>query len=444
MNRPVSSVSQLVLCLLIGCILIVCPGVIRAQESDDVASPVTTIEDFRKARELGEKAESLEEKARHWRIALTWEAKDVEWLRLAYNFALDLRNVGGDPKHPYFEENRTIFREIVDRFDHMDFYDRRGAESIWADSIIVPSSACIGLGEYEIFLSMMQDIYEQRVKDYLAESIPVKPPELNAPFPRPAWKYVSHEQHIGYWLERRARACEGRVLTRAETSLIDQAVQHLAYRGYTPASNYDPVPDLAELATRYTVPEIQEAILKCIKVEMPPRRGIPHDIGRAREFVLPYRGLDGKSDPAGRLDFDTATFAGNPISWANRHHHTFWMKRHGLDIDLDYPHHFLMSVIAFDLELIEVPQHMWGEPPAGWEELKSAQVEKGALTYSLRDPGQRGFHIRPKAQLPVTLGFKTREGGVGIFQLTEVNEHPEHGREYKIRYKMIKEGKSHE
>ena len=76
----------------------------QAQSDDNLMSPVATLEDFRKARDLGDQAESSTESAEHWRLAVTWQSNHVEWLRLARKFAEQLRDEAPDPGDPRHEE----------------------------------------------------------------------------------------------------------------------------------------------------------------------------------------------------------------------------------------------------------------------------------------------------------------------------------------------------
>ena len=49
-------------------------------------------------------------------------------------------------------------------------------------------------------------------------------------------------------------------------------------------------------------------------------------------------------------------------------------------------------------------------------------------------PASAGRFYSAAGELPVTVGFKTREGGTGILQITGLTENP---RGVKIRYKLV-------
>ena len=333
-----------------------------------------------------------------------------------------------------------MYSEILRRFNHMDFYEENGADSYWSDSLALPVAACVGLCDYPRFLDMMQDFHDRRVKDWLDEPVPVKRPESALAF-EPRHKRVTYEQRVANWLERRTRAFEGRVFFQVEIQLIDGAVKQYAYSCREHNNDYNPVPGLADLATRYTVPTISAAICKYVEVESPPFARMLVAAGKVIELTIHNSYVfDNQFVGASKLDFDTGTVVTNPIEWSNRAQQSAWMKRGGIDIEVDYYWDHIMSIIAFDFELIEVPGTCWGESPASWEQLRASEIKKGVLHRAHRGSDQMQYQILAGARLPATVAFQTREGGVGLLQLTEITERSEHVRDYKIRYRMIKAG----
>jgi len=410
-----------------------------AQSSDNLTSPLATLEEFREARTLGEQAESFAEKAKYWRLAITWQSNHIEWLRLARKFAGDLRNEAPDPADHRYKESKTIYHEILHRFSHMDFYERDGADSYWSDSLAVPEAASVGLYDYPRFLDMMQDFHDRRVKDWLDEPVPVRRPESAFAF-EPRHKRVTYEQRVADWLERRIRALEGRVFSPAETELIDAAVRQYAYRCREDNDAYDPVPGLADLGIHYTAPTILAAVHKFVKIESPPYPRVRVPAGKTTELTI-HEDLHDQVHGHSKVDFDSGTVCANPLQWSSRKQQSTWMKRGGLDIAVDYHFQDLMRIIAFNFELIEVPKSFWNEQPASWEQLRASEIKKGVLRSAYRDHGQMQYSILANAQLPATFAFQTREGGMGLLQLTEMKQYGKNVREYKIRYRLNKPGK---
>ncbi len=421
----------------------------HAESDNDFTSPVTTLEQFQQARALGDQADSFQDKTRYWRRALTWQSNDIEWLHLAWQFANSLKaewhHTGGQghgPRldHPYYRESESVYREILDRFDHMDLYSKNGADAIEDDSLLVANAACNGLNDYPLFLTMMQDFHDRRVKEWLDEPAPVKP-QTSALLLESRYKRWPYEQRVADWLERRSRACEGQVFSPIELLLIDGAVKRYAYRCREDNDDKDPVPGLADLATRYTAPAISSAIHKYVEVESPPFPRAPVAADKVVELtLLTSHTLDNRSVGASKLDFDTGAVVANPIQWSSRSQQSLWMKRGGIDIEVDHPWDDLMRLIAFDLELIAVPGASWNEGAASWEQFKASEIKKGVLSSAHRGGGQMECRILANTTLPATFAFRTREGGVGILQLTEMKERSEHVREYSARYRLDKPG----
>ena len=410
----------------------------HGQSDGNLTSPVTTLKEFQKHRALGDQAESLTEKAKHWRLALTWQSKHVEWLRLARTFAGKLRNAAHDPNDPRHKEFKSIYREILHRFNHMEFYTKRGADSYWNDSLSLPVAACIGLRDYPRFLDMIQDFQDRRVRDWLAEPVPVKR-TASARLFESRHKRISYEQRVANWLDRRRLASEGQVLSRDEIRLIDLAVKQHAYRCRGADDDHNPVPGLSNLGTRYTAPAILAAIHKQVKAETPPLPRFPARVGKIIERTIHGKRFGQAIGPA-KVDFDTGIVATNDLEWSNRKQQSVWMSRGGLDIVVDYHWKDLMRIIAFGFRLIEVPGTTWDDKSGSWEQLETSEIKKGALLIAHRGGDQMQYSILANTRLPVTFAFGTREGGVGLLQLTAMKEPARNVREYSIRYRLNKAG----
>lgn len=417
----------------------------EAAATDNSASGVATLEAFQTAKALGDQAASFEDKARYWRDALTWPESHVEWLHLAWSFAAKLKDewhntgVNGQPPqldHPYFTEAETIYREILKRFDHMTFYKPIGADNLPDDSLLVPAAASIGLQDFPRFLSMMQDFNDRRVADWLAEPAPAKQADLAGLSFR-----QTQEERVAAWLKRRIDASEGRVFSSFELLLIDGAVNQYAYDIRGENGDGKSADGLAELAIHYKAPAIITAIQKYLAIESPPPAqpalAVNKVIERNVEFSLVS---DNNIVGASKVDFDTGTVVTNFLQWASRKQQSGWMKRGGLDLEVDYHWDDLMWVVGFDLELLEVPAATWEQTPASWEQLQALEVKDGGLQSCDRGNGQTRYTITANTSLPATFGFRTREGGVGLLQLTEMKQLSPNRREYSIRYRVIQQG----
>ena len=303
----------------------------------------------------------------------------------------------------------------------------------------LPAAACVGLCDYPRFLDMMQDFHDRRVKDWQAEPAPVKQSKAVLLF-ESRHKRITYEQRVAKWVYRRMLAFEGRVLSRAEISLIDLAVRQYGYRCRAGNDDYNPVPGLSDLATRYTAPAILAAIHKYVEVETPPFPRIPAQVGKTIERTIHGNRFDQTIGPA-KIDFDTGVVATNHLEWSNRTQQSAWMRRGGLDLAVDHHWQDLMHIIAFDFELIEVPAALWDGKSASWAQLQASEIKKGALRVAHRGGDQMKYRISANARLPVTFAFQTREGGVGLVQLTAMKEPAKNVREYSIRYRLNKAGK---
>ena len=76
---------------------------------------------------------------------------------------------------------------------------------------------------------------------------------------------------------------------------------------------------------------------------------------------------------------------------------------------------------------------LFSEVPRGqWEDLLAKELVNKLAP--IRSSAELGLTNKSVSQLPATYIFKTREGGMGILQITSFTENP---KGVKIRYKML-------
>ncbi len=417
----------------------------EAAAADSAVSSVTTLEAFQKAKALGDQAASFEDKARYWRDALTWPGSHVEWLHLAWSFAANLKDewhntgVNGQPPqldHPYYTQAESIYREILKRFDHMTFYKPKGADNLPDDSLLVPAAASIGLQDFPRFLSMMQDFNDRRVADWLAEPAPTKQTDLA----ELSFRQTPQQERVAAWLNRRIDASEGRVFSSFEQLMIDSAVKQYAYDIRGENGDGKSADGLAELATHYTAPAITTAVQKYLAIESPPPAQPALAVNKVIERNIQSSFVSNNNFVgASKVDFDTGNVVTNELQWASGKQQSGWMKCGGLDLEVDYHWDDLMWVVGFDLELVEVPASSWEQTPDSWDQLQALEVKNGGLRTADRGAGQTQYMIAANTRLPATFCFRTREGGVGLLQLTEMRQLSPKRREYSIRFRVIRQ-----
>ena len=71
-------------------------------------------------------------------------------------------------------------------------------------------------------------------------------------------------------------------------------------------------------------------------------------------------------------------------------------------------------------------------PNTYWDSVKVDSLGKSNL-WERGEPG-RPARMTAQGELPVTYFFKTREGGIGVLQITGFNENP---KGVRIRYKLL-------
>jgi len=119
------------------------------------------------------------------------------------------------------------------------------------------------------------------------------------------------------------------------------------------------------------------------------------------------------------IDFDTGTLHSSgdsetPEGFDN------WLKTMGIDAVSMYTG--VYGLCGFEMIVVPVEKEMWNTSP-----------EQVIKFISGGEPGTPA-NISGKGELPATYFFKTREGGIGVLQITGFNENP---KGVKIRYKMV-------
>jgi serine/threonine protein kinase len=130
------------------------------------------------------------------------------------------------------------------------------------------------------------------------------------------------------------------------------------------------------------------------------------------------------------IDFDTGTlFSGSQAIWqADTDAQKRWMQTNGVDALCVVPK--VGGLVCLDMKSLSVPPQSWDEIPANILD----QLEHGA-----RRDTELTASIDSDWQFPPTWLFQTREGGMGILQITGFTNNP---RGVKIRYKLIQKTSS--
>ncbi|HKI69142.1 MAG TPA: hypothetical protein VKA67_06105, partial [Verrucomicrobiae bacterium] len=123
------------------------------------------------------------------------------------------------------------------------------------------------------------------------------------------------------------------------------------------------------------------------------------------------------------IDFDSGSlFSGPQSTWdANTTSQKQWMEKKGIDALCVIPE--VNGLVGLDMKAVSVASSMWSEASAD----SIAEMLKGGRS-------QDTMLFRAGESLPPTWGFQTREGTMGILQITGFSDNP---RGAKIRYKLV-------
>lgn len=408
---------------------------VRAELPAASEAPISSLETFREFRTKGEAAKDFAERAVCFRRALTWPEKHDEWLQLAREYSEALLHTYPKTDSPIDKESRSLLCEIVRRFGHMGLYSLEGPQNVAEVAPILPNPETATLDDYIQYIAVLQDFCDRRVMEL--QALPQPAIERSAPnaFLDSDFFKTSYGEQVERWLEQKMRAGNGQVFSEFELSMLDGTVRNCTYRFREQNDAQDSVPGLAELGARFHASAILESIRKYVAIESPPHPPFPLPVGKVVEVTLHGDRLNGANGPA-KLDFDTGNVVTNPMIWSSRPQQSLWMKRGGLDFEVDYHWDFLMNIVTIGCDLFEVPGTYWEAAPATDEVLAAAALENGCLRRGFRGDDQLQFSIAASTTLPVTFAFRTREGCHGLLRLTAMREVASNVREYDIQYRV--------
>jgi len=201
-------------------------------------------EQFKKEMELADEAPDRDSQIAHWRKALSLRPDHPENIVIEYRIAVELSQ-RWDPKFPDQVPRRrealALYEALLQKYDHMKYYEKRCANYTWSPQLIVPRAAvhagCLNRAlnrdsrkarEYlSKAMGCLNQTYEKRKEDWANEP---PPPEVRlddpfgGPLRRGKWKVRLRE-----WQERRKKAAEGDVFGPLEMSIVKAAVRQFGY-----------------------------------------------------------------------------------------------------------------------------------------------------------------------------------------------------------------------
>lgn len=191
------------------------------------------LERFKQETNLFEKATDRETKIEHLRKALTYRPNHPNNIIVEYHLAVETAHITDPQTHEYIciDEARQIYEEIVNKYNHMDYYSKELPDHPRSPQIIVPECA-IAAGIYqkdqakakEYYYKAMECLnqtYQRRKKDWQAEPAPEKP---LSPFDGPR-ELAKWESRMFMWHRQRWDAERGNVLHEIELRFVKRAVQ---------------------------------------------------------------------------------------------------------------------------------------------------------------------------------------------------------------------------
>lgn len=275
---------------------------------------------------------------------------------------------------------------------------------------------------------MVYEFEKKRVKEWLNESEP-KPIKLQI-------SPLKHKGRLSVWRERQRRAKEGRVFSMPERDFIRGVVRQYG-QAAVQAPRYNSVPALQELLEVFDSVQIGEEVKRVIEIERAPEKGKRLNAGVIVEHVLYPNGvIDNEFIGGSKIDFDSGKAFQNPIEWQNSVHLSAWMNNSGVDAMVQHPIGNRLTISGNGMTVIGVDPEFWDNPPTSWESLEEAEIEKGFNT-AHGGAFQRTYFIDVDQMPPITFGFKTREGGIGLLQVLDTVPKGKQPRGVRIRYQLL-------
>jgi len=204
------------------------PSLIRGEES---------LELFNKEIQAAEKAPHRDAKVEHLRKALSYRPNHPDNIVIEYRIGIEL----SQREDPKFREALAIFENIVERYDHMDYYEMEGPDTIYSPQAMVAHAHTLAASLHRMLykdstkarehlwraMECMKQTYERRKEDWLNLPPPPRPRE-DSPFGGPRemskWKY-----RMDFWKQRKEEAAAGNVFSRDEVLYAEAAVRQYGY-----------------------------------------------------------------------------------------------------------------------------------------------------------------------------------------------------------------------
>ena len=213
------------------------PSLVRGEDN---------LELFNKEIQAAGKAPHRDAKVEHLRKALSYRANHPDNIVIEYRIGILLGQTA-DPAynqrtHP--REALAIFESILERYDHMHYYEMKGPDNINSPQDMVPRAHIQAANLIMILnpynwprarehlhqaMECLNQTYEKRKEDWqewLKLPPPPKPDEdsLDNPIEMSKWK-----SHMRWWEEQRRNVIEGNLFSPHEMSDAEVAVSQYAY-----------------------------------------------------------------------------------------------------------------------------------------------------------------------------------------------------------------------
>jgi serine/threonine protein kinase len=140
---------------------------------------------------------------------------------------------------------------------------------------------------------------------------------------------------------------------------------------------------------------------------------------------IPFKSEAERTNAMMMIDFDTGSlFSASAAQWAaDTDSQRRWMQTNGIDALCVIPE--VGGLVGLDMKAVPVS-------PQAWDGISTAMFDQLAGS-----PRQETVLLNAKASMPPTWLFQTREGSIGVLQITGFTENP---RGVKIRYKLVQNG----